>query len=168
MSYRPSTILPVALSPSSVEMSQSSHPFSGLRAKGRTRVGRGISAGGGKTAGRGTKGQKSRSGSGRKIKGWFEGGQTPIQRKLPKVRGFHHTKRRLTLTTAVINRLFKDGEIVSRQSLMDKGFVSKKERQYQIKAVNRGALTVRINFADDISISRSLANASPTPNLAQS
>ena len=52
----------------------------------RTRVGRGIAAGKGKTAGRGTKGQKSRAGG--SIPAGFEGGQTPIHRRVPKLRGF--------------------------------------------------------------------------------
>ena len=52
----------------------------------RIRVGRGIAAGKGKTAGRGTKGQKSRAGA--SIPAWFEGGQTPIHIRVPKLRGF--------------------------------------------------------------------------------
>jgi large subunit ribosomal protein L15 len=52
----------------------------------RTRVGRGIAAGGGKTAGRGTKGQKARAGG--SIPAWFEGGQTPLHQRIPKLRGF--------------------------------------------------------------------------------
>ena len=52
----------------------------------RTRVGRGIAAGKGKTAGRGTKGQKSRAGG--SIPAGFEGGQTPVHRRVPKLRGF--------------------------------------------------------------------------------
>jgi large subunit ribosomal protein L15 len=52
----------------------------------RTRVGRGIAAGKGKTAGRGTKGQKARAGG--SIPPWFEGGQTPLHQRIPKLRGF--------------------------------------------------------------------------------
>ena len=59
--------------------------------KRRIRVGRGIAAGKGKTAGRGTKGQKSRSGA--RIPGWFEGGQTPIHVRVPKLRGFKNRGR---------------------------------------------------------------------------
>jgi large subunit ribosomal protein L15 len=59
--------------------------------KRRIRVGRGIAAGKGKTAGRGTKGQKSRSGA--RIPGWFEGGQTPIHVRVPKLRGFKPVNR---------------------------------------------------------------------------
>lgn len=57
----------------------------------RTRVGRGIAAGQGKTAGRGTKGQKSRTGG--SIQPWFEGGQTPIHIRVPKLRGFKNKFR---------------------------------------------------------------------------
>ena len=65
-------------------------PAPGSR-KPRTRVGRGIAAGKGKTAGRGTKGQQSRTGG--KIAAWFEGGQTPIHIRLPKLHGFRNRFR---------------------------------------------------------------------------
>jgi large subunit ribosomal protein L15 len=64
----------------------------------RTRVGRGIAAGQGKTAGRGTKGQRSRAGA--SIPGWFEGGQTPIHVRVPKLRGF---KNKFRVEYAVVN-----------------------------------------------------------------
>ena len=66
--------------------------------KRRIRVGRGIAAGKGKTAGRGTKGQRSRSGA--SIPGWFEGGQTPVHVRVPKLRGF---KRRGRIEYQVVN-----------------------------------------------------------------
>ena len=59
--------------------------------KARTRVGRGIAAGKGKTAGRGTKGQKARAGA--SIPAWFEGGQTPLHMRIPKLRGFRSINR---------------------------------------------------------------------------
>ena len=62
-------------------------PAPGSR-KARRRVGRGIAAGQGKTAGRGTKGQKSRAGG--SIPAWFEGGQTPLHQRIPKLRGFRN------------------------------------------------------------------------------
>lgn len=64
----------------------------------RTRVGRGIAAGQGKTAGRGTKGQKARAGA--SIPAWFEGGQTPIHIRVPKLRGF---KNRFKIEYSVVN-----------------------------------------------------------------
>ena len=72
-------------------------PAEGSR-KPRTRVGRGIAAGKGKTAGRGTKGQKARAGGG--IPAWFEGGQTPLHMRIPKLRGF---KNRFKVEYEVVN-----------------------------------------------------------------
>ena len=72
-------------------------PADGSR-KPRTRVGRGIAAGKGKTAGRGTKGQKARAGGG--IPAWFEGGQTPLHMRIPKLRGF---KNRFKIEYEVVN-----------------------------------------------------------------
>ena len=66
--------------------------------KQRTRVGRGIAAGKGKTAGRGTKGQKARAGG--SIPPWFEGGQTPLHMRIPKLRGF---KNRFKIEYEVVN-----------------------------------------------------------------
>jgi len=63
------------------------HPAPGSVTR-KTRVGRGIAAGKGKTAGRGTKGQKSRAGA--SIPAWFEGGQTPLHIRIPKLRGFRN------------------------------------------------------------------------------
>ncbi|MCA9874973.1 MAG: 50S ribosomal protein L15 [Anaerolineales bacterium] len=65
-------------------------PNSGAKKK-RKRVGRGISAGQGKTAGRGTKGQNARSGGGKGV--YFEGGQLPLARRLPYKRGFTNTSK---------------------------------------------------------------------------
>ena len=72
-------------------------PAAGSRTP-RTRVGRGIAAGKGKTAGRGTKGQKARTGG--SIPPWFEGGQTPIHVRIPKLRGF---KNRFKIDYEVVN-----------------------------------------------------------------
>ncbi len=63
------------------------HPAKGSVTR-RTRVGRGIAAGKGKTAGRGTKGQRSRAGA--SIPAWFEGGQTPLHIRIPKLHGFRN------------------------------------------------------------------------------
>ncbi len=72
-------------------------PAEGSR-KERTRVGRGIAAGKGKTAGRGTKGQKARAGG--SIPAWFEGGQTPLHQRIPKLRGF---KNRFKIEYEIVN-----------------------------------------------------------------
>jgi large subunit ribosomal protein L15 len=81
--------------------------------KAKRRVGRGIAAGQGKTAGRGTKGQKARAGG--KIPAWFEGGQTPLHQRIPKLRGF---KNKFKVEYEVVNlgdiaRLVELGELES-------------------------------------------------------
>jgi len=91
-------------------------------AKNRKRVGRGIGSGYHKTAGRGHKGQKSRSGGG--IHPWFEGGQMPLQRRIPK-RGFTNIFRK---EFAIVNvhqlNCFEDGAVVDAAKLAEMGLVS--------------------------------------------
>ncbi len=91
--------------------------------KARRRVGRGISSGQGKTAGKGTKGQLARSGPG--IPGWFEGGQTPIHMRIPKMRGFKNTRFRTSYVGVNVGRLDDyavDGK-VTPETLAAKGLV---------------------------------------------
>ncbi|WP_275097741.1 50S ribosomal protein L15 [Sedimenticola hydrogenitrophicus] len=80
------------------------------------RVGRGIGSGLGKTAGRGHKGQKSRSGGFHKV--GFEGGQMPLQRRLPKV-GFTSRKGRVTAEVRLSELAKVDGEVVDMKALYD-------------------------------------------------
>jgi large subunit ribosomal protein L15 len=94
----------------------------------RTRVGRGIAAGKGKTAGRGTKGQKARAGG--SIPPWFEGGQTPLHMRIPKLRGF---KNRAKIDYEVVNV----GDIAARieaGSFATAGAAPKKGEQLTINA----------------------------------
>ena len=86
------------------------------------RLGRGIGMGQGKTAGRGTKGQKARTGG--SIPGWFEGGQTPIHMRIPKMRGFKN-RFRSPFVAVNVDRLSDyavDGK-VTPQTLAAKGLV---------------------------------------------
>ena len=97
----------------------------------RKRVGRGIGSGLGKTCGRGHKGQKSRSGGFHKV--GFEGGQMPLQRRLPKV-GF---VSRVSLTTAEVrlSELAKvEGDVVDLESLKKAGLVAKSMKRAKIFA----------------------------------
>ncbi len=84
------------------------------------RVGQGISAGQGKTAGKGTKGQKARTGHGKKE--GFEGGQTPLMMRLPKLRGFRsiHPKAQVVYTSSLANA----GAKVTNQTLFEAGMVA--------------------------------------------
>ncbi|WP_243388407.1 50S ribosomal protein L15 [Bacillus kexueae] len=97
-------------------------PAEGSRKK-RNRVGRGIGSGNGKTAGRGQKGQNSRSGGG--VRPGFEGGQTPLFRRLPK-RGFTNINRKeyAIVNLTKLNR-FEDGTEVTPELLLETGVVSK-------------------------------------------
>ena len=90
--------------------------------KDRKRVGRGISSGNGKTAGKGHKGQKARSGGG--VRRGFEGGQTPLYRRLPK-RGFTniHAKNYTEVTLTMLSKV--KNENVTAQSLVDEGIIGK-------------------------------------------
>ena len=90
--------------------------------KSRTRVGRGIGSGLGKTSGRGHKGQKVRSGGG--VRRGFEGGQTPLYRRLPK-RGFTniHAKTYTEVTLTMLNKATT--EEVTAESLIADGIISK-------------------------------------------
>ena len=88
----------------------------------RRRVGRGIGSGLGKTSGRGHKGQKARSGGG--VRRGFEGGQTPLYRRLPK-RGFKniHAKNYTEVTLTMLEQ--SKSEIVTAESLINDGIISK-------------------------------------------
>lgn len=90
----------------------------------KSRVGRGIAAGQGKTAGRGTKGQKARTGH-RNAPVGFEGGQTRLYRRLPKVSGFRSRRPPpTTITFAMLNRAFADGARVDGAALVAAGLVT--------------------------------------------
>ena len=88
----------------------------------RRRVGRGIGSGLGKTSGRGHKGQKARSGGG--VRRGFEGGQTPLYRRLPK-RGFNniHAKNYTEVTLTMLNK--SKAEEVTAESLLNEGIIGK-------------------------------------------
>ena len=108
--------------------------------KAHRRVGRGISSGQGKTAGKGTKGQLARSGPG--IPGWFEGGQTPLHMRVPKLRGFKNRFRK-TFVAVNVGRLADyaaDGK-VSPDTLAAKGLI---ERDARIKVLGDGIIGTKL------------------------
>jgi large subunit ribosomal protein L15 len=110
----------------------------------RERVGRGIAGGQGKTAGRGTKGQNSRSGGSKRP--YFEGGQLPLMRRLPFLRGFHNLWR-VEYEPVNVARLnaFKAGSEVTPESLAQAGIIS--SAMAPVKILGNGeidrALTVK-------------------------
>lgn len=115
-------------------------PVKGAR-KSRKRLGRGVASGQGKTAGRGTKGFNSRSGGG--VRPGYEGGQMPIQRRLPK-RGFKNLFRKdfSVVNIRDLNR-FEAGSLVDGEALGAAGIV--KNRNKPIKLLGQGDLGVAVN-----------------------
>lgn len=114
-------------------------PAEGSR-KARKRVGRGIGSGHGKTAGRGHKGQKARSGGGVPI--GFEGGQMPLYRRLPK-RGFKNPTRKeyAIVNLETLNR-FEDGAVITPEFLKEQGVV--KNLKDGLKILGDGELKVKL------------------------
>lgn len=93
--------------------------------KARKRVGRGPGSGMGKTSTRGENGQKSRSGA--SIKPWFQGGQSPLYRRIPK-RGFNNKNfatRYATINLSDLNKFFKDGDVVTPEVLFERRILKK-------------------------------------------
>ncbi len=109
--------------------------------KKRHRVGRGPGSGWGKTAGRGHKGQRSRSGF--KMPPWFEGGQMPLQRRVPK-RGFYNHFRKIYAVVNVgqLEERFEAGAVVDTAALIEAGIV--KKLNDGIKLLGDGELTKKL------------------------
>jgi large subunit ribosomal protein L15 len=110
----------------------------------KTRVGRGIAAGKGKTAGRGTKGQKARAGG--SIPAWFEGGQTPLHMRIPKLRGF---KNRFKIQYEVVN-------VGAIQAAVDRGALAPDEPAGKGKAKAGTQITVNQDLLRAVGLVRSL------------
>ena len=110
------------------------------------RLGRGIGSGLGKTSGKGHKGQWARSGGG--VRPGFEGGQTPLARRLPK-RGFNN---KFAVTYDVVNvsalNVFEEGTVVTRDLLVEKRIVTRKNNG-GIKVLGNGHLTKKLTVQAD-------------------
>ncbi len=127
-------------------------PAPGSRTK-KVRVGRGTGSGKGKTAGRGTKGQWARAGGG--VPSWFEGGQTPIHRRIPKLRGFKRHLWRVEYQVVNVGRISawaeagRFGEVsgkapytVNPDTLRAAGLIS--NDRLPVKILGSGDVTVRL------------------------
>ena len=115
-------------------------PPKGAR-RGKKRLGRGPGSGHGKTASRGSKGAKSRSGF--RFKRGFEGGQMPLHRRVPK-RGFHNPFR---VEYAVVNldtlaEVFEDGSAVTPELLLERGLV--RQARAKVKILGRGEIAKKL------------------------
>lgn len=121
------------------------------KTKSAKRVGRGISAGGGKTAGRGTKGQKSRSGY--NIPQRFEGGQTALLQRLPKM---HGTKSRVIKPIAISYRtlemIFDEGKTINKESLLENKLISSMNNK--VKIIGSTKISKHFKFGENILFSK--------------
>ena len=110
--------------------------------KARKRIGRGPASGQGKTAGKGHKGQKARSGG--TIRAGFEGGQMPLQRRVPK-RGFTNIFRKefATVNVADLEARFEDGAVVDIDALIASGLI--KKTLDGVKVLGNGDLTKKLD-----------------------
>jgi large subunit ribosomal protein L15 len=136
------------------------HPHKSAR-----RVGRGIAAGQGKTAGRGTKGQKARTGANSNIPRTFEGGATGIIQRLPKLKGF--TSHRLKPVTVSIKRLIDQFDVatpITLASLIEKKVISAKEAIRGVRIVGSSTIGhTKFTFDTEdprLTVSERLKNAS--------
>ena len=119
-------------------------PAEGSKHSDNFRRGRGHGSGNGKTAGKGHKGQKARSGATRP---GFEGGQMPLYRRIPK-RGFtnRNTKEIVAINVSVLER-FEDGATVDVNALMEAGII--KNPRDGVKILGNGELTKKLNVKVD-------------------
>lgn len=109
--------------------------------KDKKRVGRGISAGGGKTAGRGTKGQGSRTG--KKLNAMFQGGSGPLVRRTPKARGFKSLRTPAQVVYLDHLNAFKN-KTVDNMSLFEAGLIATPFQA--VKVIARGELTAKVTL----------------------
>ncbi len=109
------------------------------------RVGRGIGSNRGKTCRRGVKGDKARSGYKRRY--GYEGGQMPLYRKLP-IRGFSNERHRnfvAAVNLGIIDKLYKDGEVVNANTLIEKNILNRKTAR-SFKILAGGKLNKKVKF----------------------
>ena len=131
------------------------------KAEGKKRIGRGGKRG--TFSGRGSKGQKSRSGT--RIRPGFRGGDNPIWKLFPKQRGaskktdIKHAlfqvknKKSLTVNLDMLNKHFSDGDVVTKKKLAQKGLV--KTGRHGVKILGTGALTKKLTFGEGVVFSKS-------------
>lgn len=118
------------------------------------RIGRGQGSGQGTQAGKGHKGQKARSGGG--VRTGFEGGQTPLYRRLPKV-GFNNAAFATEYAIVNLEKLatkFESSDEISRESLVEKGFLSGRNKKLPIKVLAKGDFAKALTFKGTFKFSK--------------
>jgi len=114
----------------------------GQENKSKKRVGRGIGSKRGKTAGRGTKGQLSRTG--KKIRPGFEGGQLPLVQRVPKMRGFKSLSTKAVTVSLDRFNDYKPGTKVTVDFLLKEGIISNKKTAFRIVAGHKFSNTIEL------------------------
>jgi len=127
------------------------HNYIQKTTKNKKRIGRGYGSGkGGHTVGRGSKGAKSRSGYKLPRPG-FEGGQMPLSRRLPKMKGFSRkyfqNKNNIVLVKLEQLNVFKDGDTVDFESLEKAGIVKSSKKSQTVKILANGELTKKVTVS---------------------
>lgn len=123
------------------------HSLPKITEKSAKRVGRGSSSGRGKTAGRGQKGQKARN----SVPWFMTGGsrRNRFSKSTPQIRGYRNrvkVEKAVTIPTLVIERFYNNGEVVTIETLIEKGIISKKDSLRGVKIVKNGDLTKKVSF----------------------
>lgn len=132
------------------------HELKVAKKKNRKRIGRGGKTG--TTAGRGSNGQKSRTGA--SVDPLFEGGRSTLLERMKKVRGFksiHPKKHTVTLTD--LERVLSDGDVVTRALLVEKRIVDKKALHEGVKVVATGTLSKKLTLGADVLASETAKKA---------
>lgn len=129
------------------------HELENVGKKDKKRVGRGGKRG--TTAGRGTKGQKARSGG--NVNPLFEGGRSSLIQRMKKLRGFKspHAKKNV-ISLEALNDNFEDGDTVSTESLQVKGLIRKRNLTNGVKILGTGTCKKKLKFSEEILMSESV------------
>lgn len=127
------------------------HNYVQKTTKNKKRVGRGYGSGkGGHTVGRGTKGAKSRTGYKLPRPG-FEGGQMPLSRRLPKLKGFSRKYFQNKENTVLVKldqlNAFKDGDTVDTKSLIEAGIIQNSKKPQTVKILSNGEINKKVTVS---------------------
>lgn len=135
------------------------HNLTKIKTQTKKRIGRGSGSGSGTTAGRGTKGQKSRSGV--SIPARFQGGSLPLWQRLPKNNGIKsRSLKPVIINLLTLEKHYSDNEEVSLESLEKKGLIISKEVDKKgIKILGFGQLSKKLKFDPSLKTSKSVKNS---------
>jgi large subunit ribosomal protein L15 len=132
------------------------HQLKVRKRKDKKTVGRGGKRG--TYSGKGNKGQKARSGA--KIDPLFEGGRSSLIMRLKKVRGFRSRNSKKTIVKLEkLEKIFKDGDVVSSESLLKAKLVNKNEAKNGLKILNSGKITKKLSIQKEILLSQTAKDA---------